>query len=309
LRKETNSSHLPYEVIEAFNRNISDYMNEIELILSSSDSATQSSIDAMIDLLSQSKNLLSSSSSILSTYDIDHTLSKISEYEKKVQDKINAGKKKKFSFKTGKKTAKAPITTSPTPEQLQSSTSNQKTPSDAILDEVVDPKRSISNLNGHTVIIDSNQLKVEGSDQEFGDFTLYKLTNCQIRITGLTTALRLSRLEDCTVISAPVNGSIFVQHCKNLVLHSASRQIRIHDTTNSSFLIYTQSRPTIETCSGLKFGPYDVSHDSMESWLNQCEFVLERNEWLNVQDFNWLLRANSPNWSPIPESDRSITPL
>lgn len=296
---------MPYEVIESFNRTIADYTNEIEVILASSDSATPASIDAMLELLSKANNLLTSNSAILPSYDIDHTQAKISDYQKRIQEKRNSGTKKTFSFKSAKKAVKAPSSQVNPIEKVteQPSTSAKE------VEEDIDPNRSVRNLEGQKIIITENQLMVEGTDSKLGDFTLYKLSGCEVRVMGLTTAMRLSHLTDCVVIGAPVNGSIFVQHCKNLTLHSASRQIRIHDTTDSTFLIYTQSRPTIEHCHGLKFGPYDVSHDSMQSWLDKCDFVLEKNEWQNVQDFLWLLRTNSPNWTPVPENERSTIAL
>jgi len=316
-RKDANSTRLPYEVIESFNRDISDYISEIETILSSSDSATTASIDAMLDLLSKARALLASSSSFLPRYDVDHTQSKLDDSEKKIQEKRNLGAKKKFSFKTAKKVVKESPATLPSSslgslgqeEKVVEHTKEEIAGSaEQVEEETLDPKRSIQGLSGEKLVVDSSRLNVGGIEGDPGDFSLSRLTGCEVRLTGISTALRLSHLSDCDIICAPVQGSIFVQNCSNITLYAASRQIRIHDTKESTFCIYTQSRPTIEACTQLKFGPYLLEHPNMQAWLAECQFSLERNEWENVQDFNWL-RANSPNWSRIPESERVVLTL
>ena len=283
---------------------INDSINEIETILSSSDSATTSAVNAMLQLISNAKSRLASSTDILPSYDIDKAQALIVEYEAKVQQKRVGGGKKKFSFKTATTVkssvpAPTPITQAPTSENK---TFTANSTSNAEVEEEVDPNRSIQKLSDQTIILDSERLLA--TDGQPGDFSLSRLHNCEIRLQDLTTALRLSHLTSCRIICAPVNGSIFVQHCKDITLISASRQIRIHDTFDSTFSIYTQSRPTIEHCKGLKFAPYSATNPKMTEWLQKCEFALERNEWENVQDFNWL-RANSPNWSVLPVEERS----
>lgn len=307
---------MPPEEIEAFHRSINDCVTEIETILSSSDNGTPSAINAMVQQITTAKSLLAAASDILPSYDIDKAQGVIVAYESKIQEKRAGGGKKKFSFKSAAavkstsnapKPAAAPVNTSP----IDASLSTVKI--DPVLtetDEEIDPNRSVQKLSDQTIIIDAARLlDTDGPSQDQpGDFSLYKLSNCEVRLLGLTTALRLSHLTSCRIICAPTNGSIFVQHCKDITVISASRQIRIHDTFDSTFCIYTQSRPTIEHCKGLKFAPYNASHTEMDHWLEKCAFALERNEWENVQDFNWL-RANSPNWSAVPVEDRTKVEL
>lgn len=307
---------MPPEEIDAFHRSINDCVTEIETILLSSDSGTPSAINAMVQQITNAKSQLSAASDILPSFDIDKAQSTITAYENKIQEKRAGAGKKKFSFKkttTVKSTATAskPATTTPSNPNTSTSTSETRpTAAAADIDEEIDPNRSVQKLSNETIVIDAERLlATEGPIQGLpGDFSLYKLSNCEVRLHGLTTALRLSHLTSCRIICAPTNGSIFVQHCKDITLISASRQIRIHDTFDSTFCIYTQSRPTIEHCKGLKFAPYNATHENMEQWLLKCEFALERNEWNDVQDFNWL-RANSPNWSAVPLEERQIVPL
>lgn len=307
---------MPPEEIDAFHKSINDCIAEIETIMLSSDSGTPSAINAMLQQITNAKSQLAAASDILPSFDIDKAQSTITTYETKIQEKRAGAGKKKFSFKsatTVKSTAtasKPTATTTPSATAASSTTETKAASSAADVDEEIDPNRSLQKLTKETIILDAERLlTTDGPTKGLpGDFSLYKLSNCEIRLHGLTTALRLSHLTSCKIICAPTNGSIFVQHCKDITLISASRQIRIHDTFDSTFFIYTQSRPTIEHCKGLKFAPYNATHDNMDQWLLKCEFALERNEWENVQDFNWL-RANSPNWSAVPLEDRQPNPL
>lgn len=312
IRRETNSNRLPYEVIEAVNRDLADSFSELETLLSSSNSSSTEMIDAMMKILTDTKNLLSTSSSILPSYDIDRTQAKIDEYEDRVQEKRKLGTKKKFTFKSAQKPSK-PLSSTHT--ALHSTEKPTATHIESIHtgngseDDVIDSRRATQNKTGETIILDAKSLNGDEVANEITDYSLSRLTGCEVRLLGLTSALRLSHLTDCQIYCAPTMGSIFIQNCKNIILYSASRQIRIHETTDSSFFIYTQSRPTIENCNGLKFGPYLLKHADMDLWLKQCEFNLEKNEWRNVQDFLWLRATQSPHWTPIAECEWSMKDL
>lgn len=297
IRKETTSQGRA-AAIEAFTREFQDYLAQVDAILSSSDSATASSIDQMLEQIAKAKELLGSSSSFLTGFDIDRSQAKIDEYDGKIQEKRNMGTKKKFAFKSAKKS----VSLAPSTEEAPKPAPVEKVE----VEEAIDPNRSVVDLTGQTIVIGEDKL---GSDTSVGDYSLARLSHCTIKLVGLTTALRLSYLQNCIIIAAPVKGSIFVQHCSNIIVHSASRQLRIHDTTGSTFFIYTQSRPTIESCNDMLFGPYQVSHAKMEEWMRQCDYALEKNEWEDVQDFHWLKATESPHWRKVDASKREVVQL
>eukprot|EP00759_Apiculatamorpha_spiralis_P030864 PhF_6_TR32422/c0_g1_i1/m.48113/K21766/TBCC; tubulin-specific chaperone C len=59
-------------------------------------------------------------------------------------------------------------------------------------------------------------------------------------------ALFFNRLKNCVVLCPPIPGSIMVKDCANCTFHLAGRQLRIHDTVDTIFRVYTPSDPIIE---------------------------------------------------------------
>eukprot|EP01133_Synstelium_polycarpum_P000456 gene456-546_t len=126
-----------------------------------------------------------------------------------------------------------------------------------------------------------------------------------ITINKTFTSLKIDHLTSGTVLCLRyIDGSVFVDSCRDATFVVSSRQIRIHDCYNCQFYVYTKSHPIVEGCSGIGFAPYppkmmeqidDVAvMDDYPS--NQC--------WMQVNDFDWLQSKQSPNWHTIGESDR-----
>jgi hypothetical protein len=65
-------------------------------------------------------------------------------------------------------------------------------------------------------------------------------------------------------------------------------QVRIHDAAQTDFYLNVGSKPIIESSQALRFAPFSNSEK-------------EKNFWSEVEDFNWLRQAHSPNWALMPE--------
>jgi len=96
----------------------------------------------------------------------------------------------------------------------------------------------------------------------------------------------------------------------------ASRQIRIHETRNCDFYLYVLSGPIIETCSELRFAPYNFSYErysqhmmdaGLAADISSTDSNNEHNKWAQVEDFNWLRVQHSPNWCQVEEQNRKPT--
>jgi len=89
----------------------------------------------------------------------------------------------------------------------------------------------------------------------------------------------------------------------------ATRQARIHGSSNCQFYLYTLSNPSIEDSSRLGFGPYSCkTYNEATAHLAQCGFLDNENQWMAVQDFSWLKSSPSPNWALIAEEQREDPP-
>ena len=49
------------------------------------------------------------------------------------------------------------------------------------------------------------------------------------------SALKLQNLDNCTVFVGPVAGSVFVRNCNKCIVHVVARQLRIHDSVDTTW--------------------------------------------------------------------------
>ncbi len=110
--------------------------------------------------------------------------------------------------------------------------------------------------------------------------------------SGSLYALKLSRLERCTIVCGPVRGSVFVDQCRECVFVLCAAQLRIHNCEQSQFRIVVQSDPIIEDCAGVTFSPhYDCVPLGSAFPLPDVP-----NKWRNVRDFNCPIAGTSRNF-------------
>lgn len=139
------------------------------------------------------------------------------------------------------------------------------------------------------------------------DVLLTHLTNCKVRLYGSPSTLHIKHVSDCEILCGPVSSSVFVDHCTNSTLVFPCQQLRTHNTTNTKVYLHVTSRAIIEDCQGISFAPFSWSYPSLDSDFSVSGLDQNRNNWTQVDDFNWLSSGSpSPNWTVIPEPDRRI---
>lgn len=83
----------------------------------------------------------------------------------------------------------------------------------------------------------------------------------------------------------------------------AAHQIRIHQAKETDFYLRVRSRPIIEDCSGVRFGPYRLTYEGIDEELSGSSLGEETGNWGNVDDFKWLRATQSLNWCVIREEE------
>ncbi|GAA6214503.1 tubulin-specific chaperone C [Lates japonicus] len=137
------------------------------------------------------------------------------------------------------------------------------------------------------------------------DMLLTHLSNCKVRLLGSPSTLHLKHIDSCEILCGPVSSSVFVDHCRNSVLSFPCQQLRTHNTTDTQVYLHVTSRAIIEDCHGVSFAPFFWSYPTLEEDFSVSGLDRDRNNWSQVDDFNWLAAGTpSPNWSVIPEADR-----
>lgn len=203
--------------------------------------------------------------------------------------------KKKFTFRARTKAAdKVPAPVSDTPDA--------GAPADAggtEVDGAAAPEQcGFSNM-------DNMSLTKTAEEIQQRDVLLTHLTNCKVRLFGSPSTLHLKHIDSCEILCGPVSSSVFLDHCRNSTLAIPCQQLRTHNTTDTQVYLHVTSRAIIEDCSGVSFAPFSWSYPTLEEDFAVSGLDQERNNWSQVDDFNWLAAGTpSPNWTVIPEADR-----
>ncbi|KYQ94246.1 tubulin folding cofactor C [Tieghemostelium lacteum] len=268
----------------------------------------QNQFKTINDKLHGVNSLLAESSSFLPLYEVKNTQESINKLTKSINTlKDQLLPKQKFTFKRNATTTTTTNTnTDIKPKQIDDTKKLQPNEQLESIFNIQEIRRIKSkNLNYPT------DLKEESSVENLNnDLVMSSLDDCKITIKKPLNALKLDGLNDCVIKSlSPINGSIFIDNCSNCTFILASRQIRIHETKNSIFYIYTKSNPIVEGCQGIRFSyyPSEIVHDLQE--FNDTTFTLqdkESNRYQQVHDFDWLQSTQSPNWSILPEDQRKF---
>lgn len=199
--------------------------------------------------------------------------------------------KKKFTFRSRTTGAQPQSSTIP-PSNKEKTTS------------VVDGSRTavqcgFSNLHDQTLIKRSEHLQQR-------DVLLSHLTNCKVRLFGSPNTLHIKNVQNCQILSGPVSSSVYVDGCADSTLVLACQQLRTHNTTDTQVYLHVTSRAIIEDCTRVGFAPFNWVYDELDADFKASGLDPSRNNWTQVDDFNWLAAGTpSPNWTLIPESERT----
>lgn len=197
--------------------------------------------------------------------------------------------KKRFGFK-----AKQPPTATTAPSSVAVAVKEKATA--AIIDW------TIQNRNGEEILLEHDA--VNGKD-----LTMSNLSNCLVRIVGHPGSLQLSNITDCLVLCGPVARSVFVDNCTGTSsrLVFGCQQFRLHSSTDCDIYMHVTCRAIIEDCTRISVAPYTFKYDDMDLDFAKAALDLDKNNWTDVADFNWLSADKvSPNWRQLAENERIV---
>ncbi|XP_054609617.1 tubulin-specific chaperone C [Dunckerocampus dactyliophorus] len=140
------------------------------------------------------------------------------------------------------------------------------------------------------------------------DVLLSHLSNCKVCLYGTPSTLHLKHIDNCEILCGPVSTSVFVDQCQHSTLALACQQLRTHNTSDTLVYLHVTSRAIIEDCQRVSFAPFSWSYPTLEDDFRAAGLDPDRNNWDQVDDFNWLAAGTpSPNWAVIPKAERRTT--
>lgn len=301
-RKEAKESQtVAEEKGEYFSSTFNTERASIEELLSGCSGADRAAVAQTLEEATnktlQLQKFLNDSMLFLTQYDLRQAQAALQKLQTSITEiREEALPKKKFAFRARTKASdKAPQVESDTPD----------TPADAGSTKVDGPAESeqcsFSNM-------DNISLTKTAEEIQERDVLLTHLTNCKVRLLGSPSTLHLKHIDHCEILCGPVSSSVFVDHCTNSTLVFPCQQLRTHNTTDTQVYLHVTSRAIIEDCRGVSFAPFSWSYPTLEEDFAVSGLDQERNNWSQVDDFNWLAAGTpSPNWTVIPEADRKTS--
>ncbi|KAL7468059.1 hypothetical protein ACHAXS_008286 [Conticribra weissflogii] len=119
-------------------------------------------------------------------------------------------------------------------------------------------------------------------------------------------SLHLHNISHCCIyVTQPTLGPVHVTKCHSSHVQCSCYQLRVHESTNVRFCVWTRSGPIIEDCSQMVFdGGYygDLCDTNGNSSRNLTKYAESpgKNMYWDVKDFNWLRTLKkSPNFEVI----------
>lgn len=242
-------------------------------------------LDSVAKELQKLQTLVTEAQRFLPTYDKRVANEILNSLQESLTEKRNALlPKKKFAFKARKKNT------------------GQKAAFKEEARDEVDLRLSINHPTIECGFVDRNSedLVLTAAEVQSKDVHLLHLKNCVVKVFGNPSTVHVGHLSRCTVMLGPVSTSVFVDDCMDTTFRVACQQLRIHSSSDCTFYVHVTSRSIIEDSKRLGFAPYDWEYEDISKHFDLAEMSREINNWMCVDDFNWLARdAPSPNWTVL----------
>ena len=110
--------------------------------------------------------------------------------------------------------------------------------------------------------------------------------------------LHINDLSNTLLLVSNVDGAAHLTNLTNCVVVLKCHQFRMHDSRNTQVYLSCMSRPIIEHCTDIAFAEYpSVIGEKVGIQIEEEEWALKG----LVEDFNWLRKESSPNWTMLKE--------
>ena len=148
----------------------------------------------------------------------------------------------------------------------------------------------IKDLNNYTKKYEKEEIKGKNN------ILIENINNCNIYLLHDFKACYINNCVSCNIYLGCICGGTHITNCINSKIYLISHQLRIHQTTNSNFYVLTNSNPIIEHSKDNIFHPLKIKYDGFENNLKISGIDINKNNWDQVQDFQWLKKDKSPNF-------------
>eukprot|EP00760_Papus_ankaliazontas_P028534 PhM_4_TR3760/c0_g1_i1/m.59349/K18272/RP2; protein XRP2 len=111
------------------------------------------------------------------------------------------------------------------------------------------------------------------------------LKRCKIYILDHIDSMNVDECEDCEFIVGPTSNSIFLRDCKNCVVTSVCKQMRLRSCENVDLRLFAQTDPVVESCTGILFRPFNMRLPQLSTLMANSGLNPALNRYVFVYDF------------------------
>jgi len=287
-KREEKSTPSVHELADRITRQFTELRDNLDRKISAADDVPNSELKPYFDGLTKDiitlQKFLADSMPVLPSYDLRRCQEALKALEESLQSAIeNRMPKKKFAFKSKKRESEKP--------EIQTISNIKASEKESTPHPV-----QAASLTGFSDV--SGQILTRTQDDiRQQDVSLARLDDCTVRLYGNPSTVHATHLTNCRVLIGPVSTSVFVDACKGCTFQVACQQLRVHNTTDCTFLLHVTSRAIIEDSHDVRFGTYTLRYDQLDDHFQMSGLDRATNNWQLVNDFNWLASDKaSPNW-------------
>ena len=167
-------------------------------------------------------------------------------------------------------------------------------------------KESISIYTKDDLVVSNleNTIKIYNS-QELEDkknLIIENIQNSEIYIYSAFKSLFAKNICNSKIFIGGIAGGSHMTSIIESQIYLSTHQLRIHDSKNTLFAVIVNSNPIIENSSSLIFSDLIKEIDAenitkLKLILSQVNINEDNNNYINVQDFQWLKQEKSPNFT------------
>ena len=258
LDEETKNPEEKIAVIETtfskYHTSISDELKKLDELTT----LDRQTVNILWDSLADLRDYYTQVSFTMTSYNQWIYKKKINDLEARIQELSKKIPRTKFRFRRRKKRKEE--TAGDTKEKEQKEKEKHQ--------EIIDTLEGVSNKKGETIEI--------GEDQLNGNYKLVNLEDCKVRLKGVLNSLFMKNIKNCEVWTCPVSNSVMIHEALGSRIRIIGHQIRLHDSYDTRFDVFTSSRLIIENCKRVKFAEFgDEPSERYEGFQKDFEVSLK----------------------------------
>jgi len=135
----------------------------------------------------------------------------------------------------------------------------------------------ISRWNNRT-FVRQNQVKGQQMNIDY-------LDNCKMYVLDNLDSTNVDDCNDCEMVFAAAEGSIFLRNCKNCVVYAACKQLRTRDCVNVDLRLFSATDPVVEASTGVTFRPFNLRLPNLIENMTAARLKPAVNRYIHVYDF------------------------